>query len=122
MKYILFDLDGTLTESAIGIKRCVQYALEHFNINENNDDKLLSEYLSDDKSDKFRKNLKKFLNKVLISLVLLIGSLISIIGLIYVISELGKKLYDKINYAKKYKVYKIITLIIFMKNILDLLI
>ena len=45
---------------------------------ENNDDKLLSEYLSDDKSDKFRKNLKKFLNKVLISLVLLIGSLIFI--------------------------------------------
>ena len=40
MKYILFDLDGTLTESGIGIKRCVQYALEHFNINENNDDKL----------------------------------------------------------------------------------
>ena len=39
MKYILFDLDGTLTESGIGIKRCVQYALEHFNINENNDDK-----------------------------------------------------------------------------------
>ena len=45
---------------------------------ENNDDKLLSEYLSDDKSDKFRKNLKKFINKVLISLVLLIGSLIFI--------------------------------------------
>ena len=44
----------------------------------------------------------------------LIGSLISIIGLIYVISELGKKLYDKINYAKKYKVYKIITLIIWL--------
>lgn len=43
---------------------------------ENNDDKLLSEYLSDDKSNKFRKGLKKFLNKVLISLVLLIGSLI----------------------------------------------
>lgn len=44
----------------------------------------------------------------------LIGSLISIIGLIYVISELGKKLYDKINYAKKYKVYKIITLVIWL--------
>ena len=25
---ILFDLDGTLTESGIGITRCVQYALE----------------------------------------------------------------------------------------------
>ena len=27
-KYILFDLDGTLTDSAPGIIRCVQYALE----------------------------------------------------------------------------------------------
>ena len=27
-------------DSGIGIKRCVQYALEHFNINENDDDKL----------------------------------------------------------------------------------
>lgn len=44
----------------------------------------------------------------------LIGSLISIVGLIYVISELGKKIYNKINYAKKYKVYKIITLIIWL--------
>lgn len=44
----------------------------------------------------------------------LIGSLISIVGLIYVISELGKKIYNKINYAKKYKVYKIITLIIWI--------
>lgn len=26
-KYILFDLDGTLTDSAPGIIRCVQYAL-----------------------------------------------------------------------------------------------
>lgn len=28
-KYILFDLDGTLTDSAPGIIRCVQYALEN---------------------------------------------------------------------------------------------
>ena len=27
-KYLLFDLDGTLTDSAEGILRCVQYALE----------------------------------------------------------------------------------------------
>ena len=27
-KYILFDLDGTLTDSAPGIIRCVQYALK----------------------------------------------------------------------------------------------
>lgn len=44
----------------------------------------------------------------------LIGSLISIIGLIYVISELGKIIYNKISYVKKYKVYKIITLIIWL--------
>ena len=50
MKYILFDLDGTLTESGIGIKRCVQYALEHFNINENNDDKLEASCISVGKS------------------------------------------------------------------------
>lgn len=44
----------------------------------------------------------------------LIGSLISIIGLIYIFSMLGKKLYDKINYTKKYKVYKIISLVIWI--------
>lgn len=44
----------------------------------------------------------------------LIGSLISIIGLIYLLSILGKKIYKKINYSKKYKVYKIITLIIWI--------
>ena len=40
MKYILFDLDGTLTESGIGIKRSVQYALKNFNIYETDDEKL----------------------------------------------------------------------------------
>lgn len=44
----------------------------------------------------------------------LIGSLISIIGLIYIISELGKIIYKKINYAQKYKAYKIITLIVWI--------
>lgn len=44
----------------------------------------------------------------------LIGSLISIIGLIYLLSILGKKIYIKINCSKKYKVYKIITLIIWI--------
>ena len=29
---ILFDLDGTLTDSAEGITKCVQYALLHFGI------------------------------------------------------------------------------------------
>lgn len=31
-KYILFDLDGTLTNPEIGITNCVMYALEKFNI------------------------------------------------------------------------------------------
>lgn len=44
----------------------------------------------------------------------LIGSLISIIGLIYIISLLGKKIYDRINQEKKYKAYKIITLTIWI--------
>ena len=44
----------------------------------------------------------------------LIGSLISIIGLIYLIILLGKKIYNKINYNKKYKLYKITTLIIWI--------
>ena len=42
MKYhtILFDLDGTLTDSEEGITKCVQYALEHFGIEETNQDTL----------------------------------------------------------------------------------
>lgn len=44
----------------------------------------------------------------------LIGSLISIIGLIYIFSMLGKKLYNKINYSKRYKVYKTISLVIWI--------
>ena len=45
---------------------------------ENNNDKLLSEYLNDEKNNKFRKWLKRFINKVLITLILLIISLIFI--------------------------------------------
>ena len=44
----------------------------------------------------------------------LIGSFISIIGLIYMFYVLGKKLYDKINYSKKYKIYKIVTFVIWL--------
>jgi len=29
---ILFDLDGTLTDSKVGITRCIQFSLEHFNM------------------------------------------------------------------------------------------
>ncbi len=44
----------------------------------------------------------------------LIGSMISTIGLIYIIILLGEKIYNKINYSKKYKLYKIITLLIWI--------
>lgn len=36
MKYILFDLDGTITDSQDGIKNSVEYALSHFGIKVNN--------------------------------------------------------------------------------------
>lgn len=38
--YILFDLDGTLTDPKIGITSCVQYALRHVGIEEPDLDKL----------------------------------------------------------------------------------
>ena len=38
--YILFDLDGTLTNSKEGITKCVQYALKYFGIDEPDLDKL----------------------------------------------------------------------------------
>lgn len=44
----------------------------------------------------------------------LIGSLIAIIGLIYIIYMTSKKIYDKIKWKNKYKFYKITTLIIWL--------
>lgn len=38
--YILFDLDGTLTDSAPGITNCVKYALKSLDIDENDMEKL----------------------------------------------------------------------------------
>ncbi len=38
--YILFDLDGTLTDPKVGITSCVQYALDYFGIQEPDADKL----------------------------------------------------------------------------------
>ena len=38
---ILFDLDGTLTDSKVGIVICVKYALESFGITENDEETLL---------------------------------------------------------------------------------
>ena len=40
INYLLFDLDGTLTESGEGIIRSVQYALDKFGIKENNTEQL----------------------------------------------------------------------------------
>ena len=37
---ILFDVDGTLTDSSEGIMKCVQYALSHYGITENDPDNL----------------------------------------------------------------------------------
>ncbi len=37
---VLFDMDGTLTDSGPGVKRCVQYALEGCGITENDQEKL----------------------------------------------------------------------------------
>ena len=39
-EYILFDLDGTLTDPKVGITSCVQYALKSFGIEEADLDKL----------------------------------------------------------------------------------
>ena len=41
-KYLLFDLDGTLTDPSIGITNSVMYALRKFGIEENNREKLYS--------------------------------------------------------------------------------
>ena len=39
-KYLLFDLDGTLTDPKVGITTCVQHALHHMGIEEPDIDKL----------------------------------------------------------------------------------
>ena len=41
ISYLLFDLDGTLTNPKEGITKCVQYALRHFQIDEPDLDKLI---------------------------------------------------------------------------------
>ena len=52
---VLFDLDGTLTDSKIGITKSVQYALSKFNIREDNLDKLES-FIGPPLSESFQKN------------------------------------------------------------------
>ncbi|MBQ7038097.1 MAG: DUF4080 domain-containing protein [Clostridia bacterium] len=52
-RFLLFDLDGTLTDPALGITRSVQYALRHFGIEETNHEKLLS-YIGPPLLDSFK--------------------------------------------------------------------
>ena len=40
LEYVLFDLDGTLNDSGIGIRNSVKYALNKFGITENEESKL----------------------------------------------------------------------------------
>ncbi len=52
-QYILFDLDGTLTDSKEGITKSAQYALRSFGIEEKNLDKL-EPFIGPPLSDSFR--------------------------------------------------------------------
>lgn len=53
-KYLLFDLDGTVTDSNLGITRCVQYALLDQGIDEQ-DMSILEEYIGPALDDSFKK-------------------------------------------------------------------
>lgn len=53
-QYILFDLDGTLTNPAAGITRCVQYALRAFDIEEPDLDRLTC-YIGPPLDESFRR-------------------------------------------------------------------
>ena len=52
-KYILLDLDGTITDPMIGITRCVEYALNHFGI-QVNDLRKLCPFIGPPLLDSFR--------------------------------------------------------------------
>ncbi len=52
-QYLLFDLDGTLTDPKLGITTCVQYALKDFGIDEPDPDKLES-FIGPPLKDSFR--------------------------------------------------------------------
>ena len=54
IKYVLFDLDGTLTESAPGIINSVRYALRRYGI-ENADEKTLTEFVGPPLIESFKK-------------------------------------------------------------------
>ncbi len=53
IKYILFDLDGTLTNPKEGITKCVQHALRHFNIERTCDE--LIEFIGPPLKEQFMK-------------------------------------------------------------------
>ena len=53
IKYILFDLDGTLTNPKEGITRCVQHALRHFGIERECDE--LTEFIGPPLKEQFMK-------------------------------------------------------------------
>ena len=53
-KYYLFDLDGTLTDSGIGITNSVMYALEKFGIHVSHREELYS-FIGPPLADSFRK-------------------------------------------------------------------
>lgn len=52
-KYLLFDLDGTITDSETGITRCVEYALNYFGI-QVNDMRELSPFIGPPLLDSFK--------------------------------------------------------------------
>lgn len=53
-KYILLDLDGTLTDSSEGITKCVQYALDKMGIKEN-DIRVLKRYIGPPLNESFER-------------------------------------------------------------------
>ena len=63
-KYILFDLDGTLTDSSEGITKSVQYALDKLGITEN-DEAVLKRYIGPPLDESFAKfhGLRRQLNQ-----------------------------------------------------------
>ena len=52
-QFLLFDLDGTITDSGPGIRRCAQYALESFGIHETDVDRL-NRFVGPPLNDSFR--------------------------------------------------------------------
>jgi len=54
-KYILFDLDGTLTDSKVGIVKSIQYSLQEFGINVENADDFLP-FIGPPLRDSYRKH------------------------------------------------------------------